>query len=181
MAVLLGRRFPQSTICIDVDSIEPGVDYIREMDAAIPTCAVVLVLVGQHWLERTGLGRRPRPRTRTDPVRLEMRTALKHGIRILPVLDDGAQMPKTRRLPTDIRGLATLNPVQLHRPSLAGHRSRSTRQLDRETPGAGPDSARFTPLEAVARKQPVAMDRRRSIGLPTRSRHRPLRSWCFWS
>lgn len=48
-----------------------------------------------------------------DFVRLEIAAALKRDIRVIPVLVDGASMPRVRDLPDDLKPLARRNAVEV--------------------------------------------------------------------
>ena len=48
-----------------------------------------------------------------DWVRLEVASALRRGMTVIPVLLDGASMPAERTLPEELRPLARLNAVDV--------------------------------------------------------------------
>jgi hypothetical protein len=52
-----------------------------------------------------------------DYVRAEVRSALARPILVLPVLVDGAQMPKPEQLPEDVRAITTKNALPLRHES----------------------------------------------------------------
>jgi TIR domain len=90
----------------DVDSIQPGVNVSNTIETAIANSAVVIAVIGPDW----GLGGRlDNP---DDFVRLEIQTALKSGVRIIPVLID-TLMPKVDVLPPEIASLAQLNAITM--------------------------------------------------------------------
>ena len=96
----LRHRLQGSRIFMDIDSIPPGADFEAHIRQEIEQCDVVLVLIGDEWLD-------PRPGSETrridepnDFVRLEIESSLKsEHVRVIPVLVEGAQMPHTRRAP----------------------------------------------------------------------------------
>jgi hypothetical protein len=53
-----------------------------------------------------------------DWVRLEIEAAIKRGVRIIPVLVDGARMPSASELPSSLQGLARRQAVALNPASL---------------------------------------------------------------
>jgi hypothetical protein len=99
---------------MDIDSIPPGVDFEKHIRKEIQVCDLVLVLIGDNWLD-------PGPHTDTrridepdDFVRLEIESALSSPrVRVVPVLVEGAQMPRAADLPESIRGLARINAIEL--------------------------------------------------------------------
>jgi hypothetical protein len=71
------------------------------------------VVIGPHWLDiasQTGGRRLDDP---NDFVRLEVASALKRNIAVIPVLVHGATMPPVDRLPEDLTDLAYRNAVEL--------------------------------------------------------------------
>src|SRR5690242_201262 len=98
---------------MDVDSIEPGADFVAAIEQALSRCEVLLVVIGPHWLaaaDATGRRRIDDPR---DFVRLEVALALHRGIRVIPVLVDGASEPHAHQLPADLSGLAQRQAVKV--------------------------------------------------------------------
>lgn len=98
---------------MDVAAIEPGRDFRKAIDLSVSTCSVVLALIGQNWLEPTdarGLRRLDDP---NDFVRIELASALRRDIPVIPVLVRGARMPNADRLPDDLKELAFRNAVEL--------------------------------------------------------------------
>lgn len=78
-----------SVDAVDVDSIEPGQNFVEAIQQAVGACEVMLVLIGRHWLVATDQDGRRRLDNAGDLVRLEVRAALDRGIRVIPVLVDG--------------------------------------------------------------------------------------------
>jgi hypothetical protein len=100
----LRDRFGEERIFMDVDSIEPGLDFTEAIKRSVRSADLMLVIIGPHWFGEAG-GRRGL----TDPhdyVRLELEAALEANIRILPVLVGSAEMPSSQHLPAT---LAMLN------------------------------------------------------------------------
>lgn len=98
---------------MDVDAIQPGHDFRRAIDENIAECSVLLAVIGQHWLEsKDSLGQR-RLDDSGDSVRLEIASALRRDIPVVPVLVRGARMPQREQLPADLRDLAYRNAVEL--------------------------------------------------------------------
>ncbi len=99
---------------MDIDSIPYGVDFEKHIRAEINKCDVVLVLIGDNWLDTAdGTGRR-RLDEPDDFVRLEIENALAvPSVRVVPVLVEGASMPRQSELPEGIQRLARLNAIEL--------------------------------------------------------------------
>ena len=98
---------------MDVNAIQPGRDFRKAIDDCIHECSVLLAIVGREWLEsKDALGRR-RLDDETDFVRLEIASALRRDIPVIPVLVRGAKMPRAEQLPADLQELAYRNAVEL--------------------------------------------------------------------
>ena len=109
----LAVRFGRQRLFIDVESIPPGRDFADAIEQAIARCDVVVALIGVKWTSATddqGVRRLDDPE---DFVALELRTALGRGIPVIPVLVDGAAMPKSTELPHDLEPLARRNAIHL--------------------------------------------------------------------
>lgn len=72
---------------MDVDSIEPGLDFRDVIADAIDRCDALLAIIGPGW----PTGRLAEP---DDLVRVEIEAALRRRIRVIPVLVDDAVMPR---------------------------------------------------------------------------------------
>jgi len=101
---LLEEEFGKESVFMDVDSLHPGEDFPQALEEGIGTCKVVIVLIGDGWLNASKNGKR-RLYDPEDFVRHEIRTALNKGLHVIPVLIKNAQIPKVSELPSDIRQL----------------------------------------------------------------------------
>jgi hypothetical protein len=110
----LMRRFGKQRIFMDIDTIRPGEDFLEVIEKAISSCDVLLAVIGRQWLS-VGDGRSRRLDSAEDPVRLEIESALRRGIRIIPVLVQGAAMPRPEELPGSLSKLARRQASELSR------------------------------------------------------------------
>jgi hypothetical protein len=109
----LTNRFGENSVFMDVSAIEPGRDFRKAIDASVATCSVLLALIGLEWLNtKDGQGRRRLDDT-SDFVRIELASALRRDIPVVPVLIRGAKMPTAEELPDDLKELAYRNAVEL--------------------------------------------------------------------
>lgn len=98
----------------DVETIEPGVDFIEAINRALESCGVLLAVIGPHWVSLTDAAGRRRLDNPNDYTRLEITTALKRNdVRVIPVLVEGAQMPEPDDLPEDLQALCRRNAIEL--------------------------------------------------------------------
>jgi hypothetical protein len=73
----------------------------------------LIAVIGKGWLisrDQEGQRRLDNPE---DFVRLEIATALKRDIQVIPVLVDGALLPHSRDLPDDLKALVHRNALLL--------------------------------------------------------------------
>ena len=49
----LADRFGEGQVFMDVDAIEPGVDFAEEINRAVEACIVLLAVIGPNWLTAT--------------------------------------------------------------------------------------------------------------------------------
>jgi hypothetical protein len=98
---------------MDVDHIPAGADFVRHIEAQLANCSVLLAVIGRHWLnacDESGSRRLDDP---DDLVLTEISMALRLRISVIPVLVDGASMPKPESLPVALKPLARRNAVEL--------------------------------------------------------------------
>src|SRR5262245_42428174 len=86
-------RYGAESVFMDIDSIPYGLDFRVQIEEALRYTDVLVAIIGPKW---TGVsrGRRARIREDNDPVRVEVERALISGIAVVPVLVNGAKMPK---------------------------------------------------------------------------------------
>lgn len=111
----LCRLLPKSDVFLDVSTIGGGEIFDHKLIAEIERSDAVLVFIGKAWLAPDG--GRARLQEPDDYVRAEVRAALARPILVLPVLVDGAQMPRPDLLPDDIRAISTRNALPLRHES----------------------------------------------------------------
>ncbi len=114
----IDARFGDQSVFVDVESIEPGRDYVTAIDGAVSSCLVMLVLIGEEWLtpDDRGLRRIDDP---NDRLRLEIEAGLRHRTVVIPVLVDAATMPKSRELPESVVPLSRHQAVRLRHDSFS--------------------------------------------------------------
>jgi hypothetical protein len=108
----LCKALGEDSVFRDIDTIKPGTDFVEAVREGIQRCSTLLVVIGNQWLTaEDDSGRRlDHP---LDYVRLEICSALKQGIQVIPVLVEGAKMPDQTDLPEEISSLARLQALQL--------------------------------------------------------------------
>src|SRR5690348_6411417 len=97
----------------DVDSIEPGDDWVEVITTVVGSCDVLLALIGDRWLTITDEDGRRRLDDPDDFVRLEIEAALARDVRVIPILVEGARMPRADELPASLSKLARRQALEL--------------------------------------------------------------------
>ena len=108
----LAAHFGDERVFMDVEEIEPGADFVDAIARAVGSCEVLIVIIGNEWLAVDSAGHR-RLDDPTDFVRIETATALVRGIRVVPVLVDGAVVPRADQLPVQLVPLTRRQAVEL--------------------------------------------------------------------
>jgi hypothetical protein len=104
----LATRFGKENVFLDVENVGWGEDFVEAITAAAEGCAVMIVLVSRQWARGPGVSTGA-----DDYVRLEVATALGRGIRVVPILIQGAAMPAAKELSEDLAPLLRRNALAL--------------------------------------------------------------------
>jgi TIR domain len=127
----LAEHFRGAEVFKDVDSIEPGDDFVDVITRAVESCDVLLALIGDRWLTMTdGEGRR-RIDDPDDYVRVEIEAALSRNVRVVPILVYGAKMPRAHDLPDSLAGLVRRQALELTATRFDEDLTRLLKVLDR--------------------------------------------------
>ena len=107
----LNVHFGDGNVFRDIDNIPFGVDFREYIDAAVGQCDLFLAVIGTRWAGESDARRRiDDPR---DFVRIEIESALKRGIPVIPILIDHATMPTDADLPPSLAGLVYRNAIDV--------------------------------------------------------------------
>ena len=109
----LAEHFGDAQVFKDVDSIELGDDFVQMITRAVGSCDVLLALIGDRWLTASDEDGQRRLDDPDDFVRLEIEAALTRNVRVIPILVDGASMPRAGELPTSLAGLVRRQALEL--------------------------------------------------------------------
>jgi len=106
-------HFARDQLFMDVDAIEPGVDFVQSLDQHVSGCSASIAVIGPDWLKAKNAAGGRRLDDPNDYVRLEIESALKRDIRVIPVLVDGGSVPAPAELPPSIEPLARRNAMEI--------------------------------------------------------------------
>lgn len=126
----LTAHFGEDTVFMDVDTIEAGLDFVEVLQNAVQSCDVLVALIGRSWLNIKDEAGKRRLDSPEDFVRVEIAAALSRDIRVIPVLVDGAPMPRSTELPANLKPLARRNALQVDHHSFNADAYRLIAQLE---------------------------------------------------
>src|SRR5271154_396155 len=109
----LASKYSRRELFMDVDAMQPGLDFAKQLDTQVSQCHVLLAVIGPHWLDAYDQAGKRRLDSDKDYVRIELASALKRDIAVIPVLVDGAVMPPEESLSEDLRPLARRHALEL--------------------------------------------------------------------
>jgi hypothetical protein len=117
LADRLVDRFGAEQVFMDVDSIEPGMEFAKAIELAVSRCKVLIVLIGTNWVNIVDEQGNRRIDDPNDFVALEVKAALQRGIRVIPVLADGARPPSRDELPSSLQLLTGRHAIRVDHES----------------------------------------------------------------
>jgi hypothetical protein len=159
----LSEQYGEEQVFMDVDAIEPGLDWEQAIDRAVASSDLVLAVIGNDWLAEL----ERRVNDEDDFVRHELAAALRRDIRIIPVLVEGAKMPRSDQLPESLASITRRQAFEVRDERFRFDKQELLKRVDRalgvekpaKTAAAAPAPA--APLEpavpsAPARAEPAA-------------------------
>lgn len=147
----LNRRFGKERVFLDIDTIDPGTDFVKTLHTSLQETVALLVVIGPRWTSIRGADGALRLDSATDYVRLEVEAALGRNIPVVPVLVQGAKMPRPEELPAS---LAALTHRQAASVDHAEFHDDAERLCDRLAPMIGVEPP--SPWSAMRRWWPAA-------------------------
>ena len=105
----LVEHYGEQSVFIDVDAIPIGIDFRSKIQEALRRSDVLLAVIGPNWIG-VGAGRITEP---SDPVRIEIATAMARRIPVIPILVESARMPEAAALPAEFGNFAFLNAAEV--------------------------------------------------------------------
>jgi formylglycine-generating enzyme required for sulfatase activity len=112
----LAERIGESHLYKDVDNIPLGADFGAHIRSILPRCQIALIVIGPKWAKVTDRRGRRRLADPHDWVRIEVELALAgRDLRVVPVLVNGAVMPRANEVPPSLHPLLGRNAAILRR------------------------------------------------------------------
>lgn len=109
----LVQHYGVDNIFKDVDSIPLGVDFRDHLEKVVSECDVLVAIIGKKWLDMKNSSGNRRINDPRDFVRIEIESALKRRIPVIPVLVQNAIMPLETDLPSGLKELSYRNGIQV--------------------------------------------------------------------
>ncbi len=125
------NRVDRDHVFFDVDNIEPGLDFVSILSERVGACDSLVAVIGRQWLTVRDDQQRRRIDDPQDFVRIEIEAALKRDIRVIPVLVDGARMPRPEELPDGLKSLSKRQAIEISHTRFDADAENLTRWLRR--------------------------------------------------
>jgi formylglycine-generating enzyme required for sulfatase activity len=155
-------HFASTNIFMDVDNLDPGVDFVDAIEESVASCDALIAVIGRFWLISSDEEGRRRLDNPEDFVRIEIATALNRDVRVIPLLVDGALMPRSRDLPDDLKPLTRRMALEVSHTRFKEDCNRLITTLDRAMEGvktrpscALSEIGRISATGRIARQQPA--------------------------
>lgn len=113
LATVLEKDF-KGRVFIDVRGIDGFSDWFEMLKQQVAGSAALISIIGKDWLVPLDRKDHPSGEAPKDCVRFEIAEALQRHVPVLPVLLDGAAMPKADELPADLQELPRRQAMDLN-------------------------------------------------------------------
>jgi hypothetical protein len=151
----LVSRFGEDHVFMDVDSIGLGLDFVQVIEEAVSSCVALLAVISPGWLEAADEEGHRRLDDPHDFVRIEIQTALKRDVPVVPILLNEARMPRMDLLPSELQPMTRRQALHLHDATFRTDVKSLAERLERVlTSPARPDPP--APKRASAQRGPKA-------------------------
>ncbi len=158
---------------MDVVGIDPGEDFVDEINRQVAMCDVLIAMIGRDWLTVTDRKGRRRLDDPEDYVRLEIEAALaRTNIRVIPILVQGATMPTSEDLPQSLARLARRNALEMTGAGWPDQVARLVRAIQNAASAAPPAEAAAEPA-AARTAAPAARAQATPAKAPAKARSKP--------
>jgi WD40 repeat protein len=108
----LSNHYGKDAIFRDIDNIPPGIDFRVHINETLRKTHILLAIIGPSWLGMSS-GGAERIQQESDAVRVEIETALRRRLPLIPVLIGNTIMPGSDQLPPSLKDFAFRNAVRV--------------------------------------------------------------------
>ena len=113
----LSETFGKENVFRDTWDITAGTNWRERLDREVNTCKVMLVVIGPDWATVTDSDGNKRLFNEMDVTRWEVETGLNRrkdgNLTLIPVLVQGAKLPRKEELPLSLQGLSEIQTITL--------------------------------------------------------------------
>ncbi len=167
----LEGEFGTDMLFMDVDNIPMGRNFVKALNEEVAQCEVLLAFIGKNWLDARDEDGRRRLDDPKDFVRIEIEAALQRDIAVVPILLDGARIPKPKQLPTELEELSYRNGIDLRQSSFRDDVARLIQGLKKELGAIEAATEVAVDYRARGGYDPAFLGPRTVVDLPTVDRN----------
>lgn len=109
----LSSEFGSDQVFMDTRQIEAGTLFKEVIAEQLKACDILIALIGKHWLTITDAGGKRRLDDPDDLVCFEVANGIERNLRVIPLLVDGANMPRAEDLPKRLARLSEYHGLEL--------------------------------------------------------------------
>lgn len=151
----LVTRLESGRVFFDVDNIEPGLDFVKVLADRVGNCDALVAIIGEEWLTSANDEHERRLDDPHDFVRIEIEAALQRDIRVIPVLINGARMPRATDLPDPLKPLVRRQAIEISHTRFDSDSERLTRAVQRALDDQAPETVSLEPASPEPSMTPV--------------------------
>ncbi len=152
-------HYGKDAIFRDIDDIPVGTDFRVHINEVLRSTHILLAIVGPAWLGAVP-GANERIQEEADPVRVEVETALRRRVPVIPVLIGNTRMPGSDQLPPSLKDFAFRNAVKIDTgQDFDYHMDRLIKAMDgilNQAPKPPPSRETKIPRQPTAERQAAA-------------------------
>ena len=109
----LCEKYGSGNVFRDLDTIPAGVRFREFIEERLSSTDIFILLIGTTWISAQDGAKRRRIEQPRDSVRVEIETALRLRLPVIPVLVDNARMPTEEDLPPSLVDLCEFNAAEV--------------------------------------------------------------------
>src|SRR5271156_588127 len=106
-------HYGKDAIFRDIDDLPICTDFRVHINQTLLKTHILLAIVGPQWLGMASDGSADRIQEESDPVRVEVETALRRRVPLIPILIGATKMPNSDQLPPSLKDFAFRNAVKV--------------------------------------------------------------------
>lgn len=146
----LSHHFGRKRVFRDVDDILPGEDYVKRLESAVRSSAVLLAIIGQQWLTATDPSGRRLLDSPHDWMRRELEIAFDaRNVKVIPVFLEGAHKPTPADLPPSLVNLGRTQGLSLSQNAPSAELDRIVKEIKKSAPRLAVRNRRRAALVSV--------------------------------